>query len=206
MIGLGSKTPVLGLVGGIGSGKSRVADELKKYGAYIISGDKLGHEALQQADIKEQIVKRWGLEVSNPAGEIDRRRLGAIVFADPEERWALEGMVFPYIERRLREEIARARDTTGINLVVMDAAVMFEAGWNELCDRIVYIDAPESVRWQRVISERGWSAREVAARERAQMSQTDKKNRADFVVDNSGPPELLGPQLEQVLRKMEITI
>src|SRR5262245_60036327 len=99
----GSK-PVLGLVGGIGSGKSAVAEDLCRHGARDSAGDRLGHEALEQPDIRERVVRRWGAKVvgNDSAGPepINRRHLGRIVFADPAERFALEAIVFPYIERR----------------------------------------------------------------------------------------------------------
>ena len=125
--------PVIGLIGGIGSGKSLVAATFARRGARVISGDELGHEAPAAAgDPCRSVVQRWGPEVLDEQGRIDRRRLGAIVFADPSERRALEAMVFPWIERRIREEIDDARKRTGqVRLIVLDAAVMLEAGWNE---------------------------------------------------------------------------
>src|SRR5438309_2232365 len=97
--------PIVGIVGGIGSGKSVVAGELVKQGGYLIAGDLLGHEALRQPDIKEKVVQRWGRDLLDGQGEIQRRRLGHKVFVDPAELRALEAMVFPWIGRRIREEI-----------------------------------------------------------------------------------------------------
>src|SRR6266852_993945 len=101
--------PVVGLIGGMGSGKSLVADLLAECGAKVISGDQLGHEALRQPDIQAQVVERWGEGVLNAEGAIDRRRVAQVVFADPEQRHALESLVFPWIRRRIREEIEAAR-------------------------------------------------------------------------------------------------
>src|SRR5207253_9155202 len=103
-----ARKPVLGLIGGIGSGKSRVADALARRGGRVIAGDLLGHEALRQPQVRDQVVGRWGRGVLNDQGEIDRRKVGAIVFADNAELRALEALTFPYIERRIAEEIARA--------------------------------------------------------------------------------------------------
>src|SRR3954466_9621810 len=99
---------VIGLIGGIGSGKSRVAAEFVRHGARVVSGDQAGHEALRQPEIRSRVVERWGPEVLDEKGEINRRRLGAMVFADPTELRALEALVFPWIERRLRVEIDAA--------------------------------------------------------------------------------------------------
>src|SRR5579884_1022824 len=101
--------PVIGLVGGIGSGKSAAAAAFARRGGRLIVGDDVGHLALRQPDIREAVVRRWGKELLGDDGEIVRRRLGAIVFADAGERRALEEIVHPWIRRRIEEEIARAQ-------------------------------------------------------------------------------------------------
>lgn len=203
---LTTSKPVIGLIGGMGSGKSRVAAELKRYGGCIISGDQLGHEALRQPEIREQVVRLWGTEILTEGGAIDRRRLGGKVFADPVELRKLERLVFPWIERRVREEIARAGEDPEVRFVVMDAAVMLEAGWNNVCDWIVYVHAPRAVRLQRLADQRGWEEREVAVRERAQLSLTEKVSRADFVVDNSGSTDQMAQQVGSLLRQWQLPI
>lgn len=194
--------PVLGLIGGIGSGKSVVAEELARRGAKIVSGDRLGHEALRQPDIRERVVARWGREVLDAAGEIDRRKVGAIVFGDEQERRALQTMVFPYIEAGIRREIETAMNDPAVKLVVLDAAIMLEAGWNKVCDRIVYVDSPRELRLERLARQRGWSEKEVTAREHAQMDLTEKKARADVVLDNSGTREQTARQVEDLLKQV----
>jgi dephospho-CoA kinase len=192
--------PVLGLIGGMGSGKSLVAAAFAQHGARVISGDQLGHEALRQPDVKAKVVERWGTGTLDATGNIDRRRLAAVVFADPAERQALEAFVFPWIERWLEEELARADKDSEVSLIVLDAAVMLEAGWNKFCDKLVYIDAPREVRLSRLARQRGWTAKEVEARERAQLPLTEKANQADYTLDNSGPPENLTGQVHDLLR------
>ena len=193
---------VIGLVGGIGSGKSRVAAALARRGARVLVGDDLGHEALRQPDLRGRVAEEFGPEVLAPCGEVNRRKLGAVVFADPARRRALEAIVFPWIERRIREEVARAQGDPDVRLIVLDAAVLLEAGWNSVCDRLVYVDVPRPVRLRRLAEQRGWSEKEVEARESAQLPLTEKANRADFAVDNSGPPEALEPQLDDLLRRL----
>jgi dephospho-CoA kinase len=190
---------VIGLIGGMGSGKSLAAAEFAKYGARIISGDKFGHEALRQPNIKESVVKRWGSEILDSTGEVDRRKLGTIVFADDRERKALEVLVFPWIERRIDEEIARARADPSVKLVVLDAAIMLEAGWAGSCDRLVFVDAPREQRLQRLTKERGWDAQDVDKREKSQWPLTEKQKRADWTLDNSGLPEQLARQVRDLL-------
>ncbi|MBY0522948.1 MAG: dephospho-CoA kinase [Gemmataceae bacterium] len=199
-----SNKPVLGLIGGIGSGKSHVAAEFAKHGGHLISGDQLGHEALRQPDIKEQVVRRWGREVLDDNGEIVRRRVGAKVFANPAERHALEAMVFPFIEDGIRKQIESAQADAQVAFVILDAAIMLETGWNKVCDSLVYVHAPHEIRLQRLAEKRGWSAKEVEGRENAQLSLNDKRHHADFVIDNSGAPEAVAPQVEGLLEKLGI--
>jgi dephospho-CoA kinase len=195
-----AQKPVVGLIGGIGSGKSLVAEAFRRHGARVISGDAAGHEALRQSEVRKQVVRRWGREVLGPDGEVQRRKLGAIVFADPNELRELEALVFPWIERRLRQQVEAAADAS-VSLVVLDAAVMLEAGWNKLCDRLVYVHAPRDARLRRLFERRGWTVKEVEARERAQRTLTEKATRADDAVDNSGPPEDVARQVENLLRR-----
>ena len=189
----------------MGSGKSLVASEFEKHGARALSGDQFGHEALHRPDVKEKVVERWGAEILDAEGEVNRRKLGAIVFADPEERKKLEGLVFPWITRRIGEEIARAIADPSVKFVVLDAAVMLEAGWAESCDRIVFVDAPREQRLQRLAGQRGWNAQEVDKREKSQWPLTEKLKRADWTLDNSGTTEKLGHQVQELLKKWGIT-
>ncbi len=192
---------VVGLVGGIGSGKSAVAAEFARRGARVIPADQIGHEALRQEEVRRQVVRRWGPELLDEKGEVQRRKLGAIVFADPEERKALEALVHPWIRKRIEEEVARAKADPTVRLIVLDAAILMEAGWNNVCDCLVYVDAPRDVRLERVARQRKWAGRELEDRERAQLPLTDKQVRADHVLDNSSTLEHLGRQVEVLMHR-----
>jgi dephospho-CoA kinase len=197
-----SGKPVLGLIGGIGSGKSRVAEEFARHGARIIGADAFGHEALRQPDILAQVARRWGPAVLDERGQVSRRAVAGIVFADAGELRALEALVFPWIGRRIEEEIAAAQADPGVSLVVLDAAIMVETGWHERCDQLVYVHAPRAERLRRLALQRNWSAKEVADRARAQLPLTEKVRRADFVVDNSGPPAYMTQQVHNLLCRL----
>jgi dephospho-CoA kinase len=190
---------VVGLIGGIGGGKSQVAAAFARQGARIIAGDQLGQAALREPDVRTRVVARWGDGILDEGGAIDRRRLAAIVFADPNERKALEAITHPWIHRRIRDEIEEAGKNPEVPLIVLDAAIMLEAGWNEVCDRLIYIEAPRAMRLERVARQRGWTEKEVDAREQAQLPLTEKVVRADHVLDNSASLEHLNRQVNDLL-------
>jgi dephospho-CoA kinase len=196
--------PVVGLIGGMGSGKSLVAEALAARGATIISGDRLGHQALRQPHLRAQVVERWGKGVLDRNGEVDRRRVAQIVFADPQQRQALEGLVFPWIQDRIGEEIAAAQADPKASLIVLDAAIMLEAGWSDVCDRLVFVDAPRELRLRRLAEQRGWSPSEVEAREAAQMPLPEKRRRADVILENSGSLEQVHKQVLDLLKQWGI--
>ena len=196
--------PIVGIIGGIGSGKSLVAGEFVKHGGWLIVGDTLGHEALRQPAIKAEVTRRWGRDLLDEQGAIKRRALGQMVFRDPHELRALETLVFPWIGRRIWEEIAKARLDPAVRLIVLDAAIMMEAGWDKNCDRVIYVEAPPDVRLARLQGKRGWSAREVAERESSQLPLDDKRRRADAIIGNSGTPDQVTEQVDKLIREWKI--
>ena len=196
----GNPRPIIGLIGGIGAGKSRVSQALEKYGAVVLNADRIGHEAYEDPAVLSRVMARWGERIADAAGQIDRRKLGAIVFASPVERVALEHIVFPWIEARIARRIRETADDPAVRLIVLDAAVMLEAGWGKICDRIVYVHAPRAIRLDRIERNRGWSLEDVAVRESAQYSLTYKATVADAAIDNSGSEALLERQVDQLIR------
>jgi dephospho-CoA kinase len=191
--------PVIGLIGAIGAGKSTAARLFAARGGFAIDADALGHDALRQPAIVAAVVARWGERVRKPDGTLDRRAIGRIVFANPAERAALEGLVFPYIEKRIRDEIARGIADPNSRFVVLDAAVLLEAGWNNSVDRIVYVDAPRELRLARLAAKSGWTDADLAAREAAQWPAEMKKARADAVLVNDTTETALEERVEKLL-------
>jgi dephospho-CoA kinase len=195
---------VIGLIGGMGSGKSEVAAAFARHGAVVVSGDHAGHEALLQPAIKEQVVRRWGRDVLDERGEVQRKKVAAIVFRDAAERKALEAIVFPWIERSLREQIDAAKRDSRVPIIILDAAVMLEAGWSNECDKLVFVNAPRPLRLQRLAKARGWTDKEVHDREQAQLGLTEKRIRADAVLENSGTLDELDRQVGELLKRWRI--
>ncbi len=196
--------PTLGIVGGIGSGKSAVADAMRSLGGYLIIADRLGHEALLQPDIKAKLRQRWGDAILDEHGDADRKKIGAIVFADPAELRALEAQVFPYIEMRIIQGIAAARTRDDVKFIILDAAILLETGWRRHCDKIVFVDAPRPLRLARLKEKRGWNEEELERREKMQMPLEEKMNRADAVIVNDGDFEKVGRQVKETLVRWKI--
>lgn len=195
---------VIGLVGGIGAGKSRVSAALERRGGRLVAGDPLGHEALRQQRVIDMIVENWGRELLDGTGQIDRKKLGAIVFADEAERKELESIVHPWIGQQLHEQLHAARVDPNVPFGILDAAIMLEAGWQAACDLLVYIHAPRNERMRRVAEQRGWSPADYAARERAQLPLTEKARRAHAALDNSGSVNDLEAQVDRLLEQLEL--
>ena len=200
--------PVVGLIGDIGGGKSEVAGLFKERGAVVIDADAVGHELLKDPGVLHQIVERFGpgVLVRTGGGEpgltpaIDRKALGAIVFNDPAARHALEAILHPRMRAWFRAIIERELAENGGEgrLIVLDAAILLEAGWDDLCDRIVFVDAPREERMRRVQAQRGWSREALEARERAQWPADEKRVRADVMINNDSGLESLRRAVEQV--------
>ena len=133
---------------------------------------------------------------------IDRRALGAIVFADPTARHTLEAIVHPAMRDRFLQTIDRLSREGGFDLVVLDAAILLEAGWDDLCDRIVFVDAPRLERLRRVTEARGWSQETLEARERAQWPFDEKRRRADWIITNESGPDRLQAEVDRLVSRL----
>jgi dephospho-CoA kinase len=190
--------PVIGLIGGIGGGKSAAAALLAGRGAIVIDADAVGHEVLQRPEVQERLVARFGSGViaAHDLGaefgrKIDRRALGKIVFADESARRDLEAIVHPVMIEDFKRTIAESQLGGSASVVALDAAVLLEAGWDGICDLVVFVDAPRAKRLARVERTRGWSRADLEAREAAQQPCDLKRGRADYVLPNvAGPDEL----------------
>ncbi|MDR3637260.1 MAG: dephospho-CoA kinase [Isosphaeraceae bacterium] len=184
------RIPVFGLIGGIGAGKSLVASLLAERGALVLDADAIGHALLDQRPARDQVVARFGAGILAPRSEgeeppaIDRRALGAIVFADPAALRSLENILHPRMRRTFEKAIDRALRRGKATAVVLDAAILLEKGWDTLCDRIIYVDAPHEQRLARLTAQRGWTAADLETRERAQWPAEAKRKRATLTVEN----------------------
>ncbi len=181
----------IGLTGGIGTGKSVVADLLKQHGAAIIDADRLGHEAYTpHTEAWEAVVAAFGNDILTPEGEIDRRKLGAVVFADASQLERLNGIMHPIMARMVEQRKSGLRDD-GVAVAVVEAAVLFEAGWDALVDEVWTTDAPVDTVVQRLRERNGLSDEEARKRINSQMPAAERNRRSDVVVNNAADPATL---------------
>ncbi len=195
-----STATVIGLTGGIASGKSTAARYLEKLGARIVDCDQLGHRAYEPGTVSFAAVKStFGDDVVSERGLIDRRALGAKVFGKPEALKKLTDIVWPEIGRLARTEIAA---TPADGITVLEAAVLFEADWSDGLDEIWVVVAKPEVAVERAMNRDGLDADAVRQRLASQLSNEERAARADVVIDNSGSLEKLCTQLDAEWRRL----
>ncbi len=195
--------PVIGVVGGIGSGKSFFTQTLaKRKNLVIVNGDAVGHALLLRPEIRARIRDRFGASVIAADGNINRRVLGQLVFGTtPEQVRAkadLEAIVHPPLTAELQRQISEAQAAGHADAIILDAAILLEVGWRKFCNAVVMIDVPSEIRWQRVHATRGWSLSEFQAREASQMSIAEKQAAADYTIRNVGPEDEVAEKCLQV--------
>jgi dephospho-CoA kinase len=196
---------IIGLAGGIASGKSFVAACFEQLGASLIDADKVGHIVLDQSEVQSLLVSRWGPDLIKD-NKVDRHRLSEIVFrsdGDVKQLAELEKITHPRIRQRIESQIEILRGSGRVPAVVLDAPVMFRAGWDDVCDKIVFVDAPLQVRKQRAASRR-WDEGELELRESRQVAIEEKRKRSTCVVDNSGSEQDTRDQIELLWRQWKL--
>ncbi len=193
--------PVIGIVGGIGSGKSLAASMFGEMGCAVIDVDRIGHDVLAEPEVIDAVRRRWSDAVINADGSVDRGALGRIVFADPAEMTALREISWPRIGERLARQVGEALADGAFRAVVVDAAVLFEAGWDANCTHVVFVDAPEALRRERV-ARRGWSAEELERRENQQIPLDSKRRRCYATLHNRSSEPHLREQVRQLLERI----
>ena len=194
---------LLGIIGGIGSGKSTVSALFQQHGAAVISADDIGHQILLLPGVKNVVRKRWGSSVFGTNGEIDRRKLAAIVFADEKELAFLKSLTHPLITEEVQRQ-QEEHEKNGVQLCLLDAPLLLESGLDHMVDLIVFVSAPAEVRWNRV-KRRDWSETEWKQRESTQLSVEEKFHRAHIVLDNFGDTDQLRAQVEMLVRDFATT-
>jgi len=188
--------PLIGIIGGIASGKSTVAAEFAKLGCAVIDADAIAHALLDAPVVRDEIVGRFGTGVLDDSGQIDRHKLGEIVFADKEKLAVLNGILHPRVFHRTEELLARYERDDLVKAVVLDMPLLIEADWAKRCDRIVFVDCRAQQRWARAKRTRALSEEEIKIRENFQISLDTKATLADNTIDNNSGFSTLVRQIQ----------
>ncbi len=190
----------IGVTGGIGVGKSAVVRILAELGATIIDADRVGHAVYAPGTPGfDQVVAAFGRDLVAADGTIDRKRLGAIVFGDPQQLARLNAIVHPLIRDAVAAQVAAARAARPPAIVV-EAALLIEARWDALVDEVWVVTARREVIEARLAAQRGMDAAAIAARMRAQLADADRLAHADVVIDNSASLPELRAEVERLWR------
>ncbi len=196
-----STTLVIGIAGGIGSGKSTVARALQAAGCLLYDADAEVARLYDREDVLDTLRQWWGPEAA-PLGEgLDRARVAGIIFEDPEQRERLESYLFPLLADERAALIRRAAEK-GAPAVVIDAPLLYEAGLDAECDAVIFVDTPRDERLRRLRERSGWDAGELDRREKAQLPLDAKRHRADYTVSGSGTRDEIAREARRLLEDM----
>lgn len=193
---------MIGLVGGIGAGKSTIAGMFKRLGCGVIDADALTGQALERPEVKRRLEAWWGPTVLTAAGKVDRAVLAKKTFGNPAQLRRLEGLIHPLVHegrRRLRSRYVRDKR---IKAIVEDVPLLVEKGLVGECDAVVYVRAGRAVRLARVVGSRGWSEKDLRSREKVQTPLDKKRRLADYVIDNNADEGKTLSQTRRVLSQI----
>lgn len=194
---------IIGITGGVGSGKSGVLSLLKKkYGAYILEADKLAHVLMQpEGPTYHPIIDCFGVEIVASDGSIDRKKLGAIVFHDADKLERLNAITHPAVRTEINRRIAAASQTGGYTYFALEAALLLEEGYDAVCDEIWYIYVDPETRIQRLMAGRGYSREQCISIFESQSDDSYYRSHSRYVIDNSKDFENTELQIDNLLKK-----
>ncbi len=178
------KKPIIGILGGIASGKSTVAAEFVKLGCKVIDADKIAHKALEKKTVKEKILEYFGPTILDREGKIDRRRLAEIVFADAEKLALLNRVIHPLVFEQAEQLIKKYNDQKRVKAIVLDIPLLVEVGWFERCDKIIFVNCEPELRAKRA-EKMGFNKNQLKIRENFQISLDKKVKLTDNIIENN---------------------
>jgi dephospho-CoA kinase len=196
-VGKTGKKPIIGILGGIASGKSAVAAEFAKLGCKVINADKIAHELLERNTVKEKIVASFGQAILDSEGKIDRKKLAGVVFADADKLSALNGIIHPLVLERAEELIEQYDRQNQVKAIVLDMPLLLEVGWAGRCDKLIFVDCRQELRADRA-QKMGFDKKQLKIRENSQISLDNKVDLADNTVENNSDFSALVRQVADI--------
>lgn len=191
----------IGIIGGVGSGKSQVADLLANhFNAYVIKADNVSHELIKKGNISYQLILDYfGKDILDASGEIDRSKLGDIVFKDRSKLERLNHFIHPYVYDKIQEDVKKIQEQTTYQLIAMEVPLLIEAGFEELVDEIWFVYANLSTRTNRLKEHRQYSQDKIDQIIQNQLQDETYKQHATYVIDNSFTIEKTLEQIKRLL-------
>jgi len=196
-VGKAGKKPIIGILGGIGSGKSTVAAEFGKLGCKVIDADKIAHELLEKKSVKKKIVSLFGLTVLDSEGKIDRKKLAGVVFTDANKLSSLNRIIHPLVLARAEVLIKQYKRQNQVKAIVLDMPLLAEIGWTRQCDKLIFVDCKQKLRAERA-KKKDFDKNQLKIREKFQISLDNKADLADNTVENNSDFSALVRQVADI--------
>ena len=192
------KKPIIGILGGICSGKSTVAAEFAKLGCKVIDADKIVHNLLDKEDIKDKIVGNFGEDFLDSLGNIDKKKLADIVFADTDKLTSLNKIIHPFVLERAKELIEKYNGQSHVKAIVLDMPLLAEVGWDKKCDKLIFVDCKRELRIKRAKKKGIFDKNQLKIRENFQISLDNKVAITDNTIDNNSGFSALAKQIADI--------
>ena len=190
--------PIIGILGGICSGKSTVAGEFAKLGCKVIDADKIVHELLDKTDIKEKIHNLFGEAVLDSEGKIDSKKLAGVVFANADKIRSLNKIIHPFVLERTEELIEKYNGQREVKAIVLDMPLLAEVGWDKRCDKLIFVDCKRELRIERAKKKGVFDENQLKIREKFQISLDNKVSITDNTIDNNSGFSALAKQIANI--------
>ena len=192
------RKPIIGILGGVGSGKSTVAAEFAKLGCKVIDADKIAHELLDKKTVQDKIAALFGKNILDSSGKIDRKKLADVVFADADKLSSLNKIVHPFVLGRAEELIERYNRQNQVKAIVLDMPLLVEVGWAKRCDKLIFVGCERQLRIDRAKKLGIFGENQLKIRENFQISLDNKANIADNMIDNNSDLSGLAKQVADI--------
>ena len=197
LVGKIAEKPVIGILGGIGSGKSTIAAEFAKLGCKVIDADRIAHELLQEPPVREKVVSLFGQAILDSSGKIDREKLAEVAFADHKMLASLNRIIHPLVLQRTQEFIEQCKSQNQVKAIVLDMPLLVEVGWHKRCDKLIFVDCEQKLRLERA-KKMGFDKNQVKIRENFQISLDNKASLADNTIENNSDFSAIAKQVTEI--------
>ncbi|MBL7143667.1 MAG: dephospho-CoA kinase [Phycisphaerae bacterium] len=189
-----AEKPVIGILGGIGSGKSTIAAEFAKLGCKVIDADRIAHELLEEPPVREKVVSLLGQAILDSSGKIDRRKVAKVVFADDHMLASLNRIIHPLVLQRTQELIEQSMSQNQVKAIILDMPLLVEVGWHKKCDKLIFVDCEQKLRRERA-KKLGFDKKQIKIRENFQISLDNKVSLADNTIENNSDFSAIAKQV-----------